>query len=83
MKIGKIDPWKLASYRRIQSLERRKGERKDYILELDIGGGKYGIAFYSEKNRDATTKEISDCFLTILDSKKQAEAVVSILTTER
>ena len=56
MKIGKIDPWKLASYRRIQSLERRKGERKDYILELDIGGGKYGIAFYSEKNRDANTK---------------------------
>ena len=81
--MGKVQPVELASYRRIQSLERRKGERKDYILELDIGGGKYGIAFYSEKNRDNNCKEISDCYLTILDSKKQAEAVISILTTKR
>ena len=83
MKVGKINLWQLAQFRQIQALERRKGERKDYILELDMGEGKYGIAFFSEKKRDNNTKEISDCYLTILDSKKQAESVISILTTKR
>lgn len=82
MKIGKIDPWKLVNYQRIQSIERVKGERRDYITSLDLGGGKFGVAFYSEKNR-GEVKEISDCYLTILDNAKQAEAIIQVLTRKR